>query len=69
MRRHYCGLGNKKGDDGVWDVKNCPKFLRQPLMNRKAAHLKMLVKSIPVVNFINVIRAHFLYEFFNKAKK
>jgi len=28
----------------------------------------MLVKSTPIVNFINVICAHFSYKFFAKAK-
>ncbi len=29
----------------------------------------MLMKLTPAINFINVIHARFLYEFFDKAKK
>ncbi len=35
----------------------------------KKAVRKTLLKLTPAVNFINIIRAHFLYEFFAKAKR
>jgi len=41
-------------------------FLRKKV-GAKAAH-KTMAKLTPIVNFINVIRAHFSYKFFNKAK-